>query len=239
MPPRTRQQLEHRRDRRRAAARRRNRRVTLSVAIPAAISAVLMLVLWISGGRSTPTVEGSAVVPPLGPGAKPPDIPIATAGQVQLRLPMDPDRVTAIGFHGVDDPRVLTLTPAGPLPWHDMGGSGSGRAGVDVGARAGTVVYSPVDGRVIAVTAFVIRGRAMGRQYAISPSSDPGVVVVVNHVEDTLGEEPPTVGKNVQAGTTPLGQVVDVSGLAQQPIARYTAGEGNHVAITVARLANA
>lgn len=222
-----------------AARRRRSRRTAVSVAIPAVITGLALLVLWLGIGRpSSPEGGAGPDVPALGPGARPPDIPIASAGQVQLRLPVDPAKVTAIAFRPADDTGALSLTPSGPLPWEDLGGAGDRRAGVDVGARAGTLVYSPVDGRIIAIVPFVLRGRVLGSQYAIKPSSNLGVVVLVSHVEPSVGQPKRGVGDNVRAGTTVLGQVPDASVLVRQPIARFTADEGNHVAIIVVRLAD-
>lgn len=243
MPPHTRQQLSHRRSRRRAAQQRRNRRIAASVGVPALISGLAMLVLWIGIGRSSDgaTTTAANPVPALGPGARPPDIPIAAAGQVQLRLPVDPDRVTAVMFHPVDDPRALDLRPIGPLPWHEVPRDerrGAARGGVDVGARQGTMTYSPVDGTVLAVVPFVVRGRQKGSQFVIKPSNALGVAVLVTHVEPILGQNPPRVGATVQAGRTPLGQVSDLSDVVTQEISQFTADDGNHVAISVARLDN-
>lgn len=239
MPPRTHQQLAHRRTRRRAQQRRRNRRVALSVLVAAAGTGLLMGVLWLgAGGSAEPTVRASVPAPSLGPGARPPDISIARAGQVELRLPVDPGRLTAIAFHPLENPRAVDLEPTGPLRTHDAprgGRTGPERAGVDVGAPAGTMVYSPVDGIVGAVSDYVVRGRVIGMQIGIEPLAADGVLVLVTHVERHPGVAAPSVGEAVQAGRTALGQIPDVAPFMEQEISRYTADGGNHVSIQVTR----
>ena len=53
--------------------------------------------------------------------------------------------------------------------------------GVDVGAPAGTAVYAPADGQVVSITPYVLNGDAThyGQEIAISPSSDPSLVVKI------------------------------------------------------------
>ncbi len=240
MPTHSRQQLASRRARRRVIDRRRRRRRALvSLAAPLAVAALVIGALLLGsgdGGSDPVTVTPS---PALGPGGRPPDITIARTGQIELKLPVDRSRVTAIAFHPLDDPRALELTPTGPLEHHDSPRGdrpGPGRAGMDVGAPAGTLVYAPVDGIVVAVSEYVVRGRVVGLQMGIEPLRARGVLVMVNHVEPHAGTPVPKVGEAVQAGRTPLGQVPDLSGFLEQEISRFTADAGNHVAINVTRV---
>lgn len=207
--------------------------------VPALVTGLAMAVLWLGTGGPAESTTPRTPAPALGPGERPPDLPIARAGQVELRLPIDPDRLTAVAFHPLDNPRVLELEPTGPIDHHDAprnGRPGPARAGVDVGAPAGTMVYSPVDGIVSAVSDYIVRGRVIGHQIGIEPLAATGVVVMVTHVEDHPGTPRPSVGEAVQAGRTPLGQVPDLSGVFEQEISRFTADAGNHVSIEVARL---
>jgi len=240
MPPHSRHQLASRRTRRQLQQRRRNRRVAASMLVPAALTGLVMGVLWLgTGGSAESTAPRPAPAPALGPGARPPDLTIARAGQVQLRLPVDPNRLTAIAFHPLEDPRALELEPTGPLDHHDAPREdrpGPERAGVDVGAPAGTMVYAPVDGIVTAVSDYVVRGRVFGHQIGIEPLSATGVVVLVTHVEPHPGVRPPAVGEAVQAGRTALGQVPDLAPYLDQEISRFTADGGNHVSIQVSRI---
>lgn len=213
----------------------------MSVAVPALITGLAMLVLWFGVGRSTDAPTGpTAPVPSLGPGTRPPDIPIASVGQLQLRLPVDPEKVTAILFHAVDNTDAVPLAPLGPLRWDespDAGRRGPSRGGVDVGARAGTVVFSPVDGRVLSVAAYVVRGQPAGYQIVISPTRALGLAVVISHIQQRLDTPLPPVGKVVKVGER-LGEVADLSKVVDQEISAYSADSGNHVAIVVVRLKN-
>jgi murein DD-endopeptidase MepM/ murein hydrolase activator NlpD len=238
----TREQLASRRARRRVQQRRRNRRVLMSLAVPAAVVGLIFAALWILTGASNTddaaTTTDPAPVSALGPGARPPDVPIAQAGLVDLRLPVDPERVTAIAFHATENPAAVELSPRGPITHHDAprdGRAGPLRAAVDVGAPAGTLVYSPVDGQVTGRSDFVVRGQVQGYQVVITPPSSTGEAVVVTHVEPHPGTPTPRVGQAVRAGITALGQVRDMGGVMEQEISRYTGDSGNHVTIEVVR----
>src|SRR2546427_2584890 len=85
-------------------------------------------------------------------------------------LPIEATHVTAIGFHSAGD-GTLALVPvgrqgneglfarlghrlfggggAGPTWYQLSGGQGPETGGVDIGAAAGTNVYSPVDGTIV------------------------------------------------------------------------------------------
>ena len=100
--------------------------------------------------------------------------------------------MTAIGFHAQHDGAVA-LKPLGRQAnegllarlWHRIAGSSQGARAwyqlgrrardhvLDVGASPGTYVYSPVDGTVAAISAYVINGRQYGSQIDIRPSAAP------------------------------------------------------------------
>ncbi len=240
MPPLTRQQLAHRRARRRTELQRRRRRAVLSAAIPAIVVALLTAALWVVLGSSgeTPGGETSVVEIPLGPGDRPKDIAIARAGLVELRLPVDQTRITAIAFHASDNPSAVELQPVGDLEYHTAPRDGRGgpeRAGLDVGAPAGTLVFSPVDGVVVGVSDWILRGRVQGYQVSLEPQNAGDVLVVLTHLAPHAGSPRPRVGQAVRAGTSPLGEVLDLSGVVEQELAQFTADSGNHVAIEVVR----
>jgi murein DD-endopeptidase MepM/ murein hydrolase activator NlpD len=154
-PPLTREQLRSRRAWQRHNERQRNRRVLISAGLPAAIAGLAVLVLWLgTGGLSSDAAAPRATTPatkPISPGTRPPDIPIAKVGLVSLRLPVVRNQLTAIAFHPVDNPQAVEMDSAGSLDHHQSprnGRPGPERGAVDVGAAAGTPVYSPVDGTV-------------------------------------------------------------------------------------------
>ena len=92
-------------------------------------------------------------------------------------------RITAIVYHGVGTSHVVPLVPlgtqrnagilstiakmltgtpdggGGPSYYVDDAGQGASTGSVDVGAVAGTDVYSPVDGKVVSIRPYVIDGQ--------------------------------------------------------------------------------
>jgi len=176
--------------------------------------------------------------PDLGSGRRPPDLVMARADEVPLRLPVDPDRITAIAYHPVSDPSLVAMAPGDGVA-HEIsprdGRSGPDTAGLDIGAPAGTAVYSPVDGVVAAVTDYRVSGSVEGFEVAIEPDNAARQMVVrISHLDPHDGS-PPEVGDAVTAGQTIIGQVHDFSGVAEQELSRFTSDSGNHVAIEVVR----
>ena len=80
------------------------------------------------------------------------------------------------------------------------------------------------------MTPYVIDGRAYGARIDIQPARAPSVVVSLTHVSAPRSL---SVGATVTAAQTRLGAVIDLSGVEQQSLARYTNDAGNHVAIEV------
>jgi hypothetical protein len=156
--------------------------------------------------------------------------------------------VTAVGFHGSEE-GALVLQPVGPQAnegllarlWRKI--TGSSRTGVawyqlegeelrtlDVGAVAGTDVYSPVDGTVVAIRDHIVSGRVVGAEIELRPTSAPSLVLSIQNVRP---DRALTVGANVAAGSSKLGRVVDISRYEKQSLARFAADGGNNVSIEV------
>jgi hypothetical protein len=112
----------------------------------------------------------------------------------------------------------------------DDAGEGPSTGSVDVGAVAGTDVYSPVDGKVVSIRPYVIDGHAYGSVIEIQPTSTPADVVTLTNLATAKGI---VVGSTVSAATTRLGSVVDLSKVLTQEISRYSSDAGNHVHIEV------
>jgi murein DD-endopeptidase MepM/ murein hydrolase activator NlpD len=185
------------------------------------------------------------------PVGNPQPLVIAKLADLRLQLPIASSRVTAIGYHGAGD-GALALEPVGrqanegllarlghklfggsshgPIWYQIGGGRGPHTSGLDVGAPAGTLVYSPVDGRVVGLTPYVIDGRAYGERIDIQPARAPSVIVSLTHaaVLESL-----SVGSTVTASQTPLATVIDLTGVERQSLANYTNDAGNHLAIEI------
>jgi hypothetical protein len=198
-----------------------------------------------AGGRET-----SAPVPaPLPVTSAPPEPQdLAKVGNLRVQSPVAEGGITAVGFHGSDD-GALVLQPIGPQAnegllarlWRRI--TGSSKEGLtwyqleqgeprtlDVGAVAGTDVYSPVDGTVVAIRDRVVSGRVVGAEIELRPTSAPSLVVALQNVRP---DEALTVGANVAAGSSKLGRVVDISRFERQALARVAPDGGNNVAIQV------
>ena len=105
---------------------------------------------------------------------------------MNLYVPIDRARITAIVYHRVDGSDTLDLTPSGNLlnagivdriERQIVGSTATGpdyfiasgsTASVDVGAGAGTQVYSPVNGTIVGITPMILNGARVGR-----PAVDP------------------------------------------------------------------
>ena len=166
---------------------------------------------------------------------------IARAEGVEVHLPVDPERVTAIAFHPIDDPSGVALASSGAVTIHQSGRRdrvGPETAGLDVGAPAGTTVYAPVDGVIASVSDYMVSGRIEGYELTITPAiAASGLVLRVTHLGDRDNGERPSVGTPVRAGVTPLGTVHDFTGVVEQELSQFTSDEGNHVDLELIRTA--
>jgi hypothetical protein len=246
MPPLTREQLVVRRVGRRRDERIRHRRIAVKVLLPlvgAILLAVVIGLLLVKSGSAS-SDESGGLAAPVAPAAPPAegagDVVVAQAGGVALHLPINRSQITAVAFRAVDEPGAVALDPNGDGVSYEIAPS-DGRPGpetgsVDVGAAAGTPVYSPVDGTVTSVAPYMVAGTQEGYQVSIAPADAADVIVQINHLDTPAGAAAPTVGAPLRAGLAPpIGQVRDFSRVAEQEIARYTQDSGNHVHIEVVR----
>jgi hypothetical protein len=237
---------------RRAAAQSARRRRRLAGLVVLAVVALITLPLTAFGSGRPGTLQVPAPAPAkrLLPAGPPRPQVVALAGALRVELPIAQDYVTAIGYHAAGD--SIALDPVGRqaneglltrlvhrlfggsrggLRYYELpGGSGPATAVLDVGAGAGTDVYSPVDGTVVGLIPFVVNGKTFGAQIDIQPSGAPSLVVSVAH----LRPDPAlTVGSSVAATTSKLGSLLDLAAVERQGLARYTQDAGNHVSIQV------
>jgi murein DD-endopeptidase MepM/ murein hydrolase activator NlpD len=244
------------RSRHAARARTRRRRSQLRVRrlafllFLAAVATVALVFTAFGTGTKAPAPIAPAA-PTLGPAGRPTVQPLATVGNLSIRLPISADSITAIGFHG-SATGALSLQPLGQQAnegllarlWHRIAGSskqgpawfqlggeaGPGTGVLDVGALPGTDVYSPVDGTVAAITDYIVSGKKHGVRIDIRPSSAPSVVVSLTHLDP---DPSLAVGSSVLAGTSKIGSVADIASVERQALASHTNDAGNNVAIEV------
>jgi hypothetical protein len=213
--------------------------------------AFLLALLVAAFGSSSPaSFQQPASLPGLETGRPMPQI-VALQGTLRIQLPIAQRAVTALGYHGTGD-AALPLEPVGRQAnegffsrvWHGLfggasdglryfrlgGGEGSSTGALDVGARPGTAVYSPVDGTVVSIGEYVLDGRRYGHRLEIQPSGEPSVVVSATHLRADLAL---TVGSPVAAGSSKIGTVMDFTTVEQQALAAHTRDGGNHVTLAV------
>jgi hypothetical protein len=241
--PRSRHAARLRADRRRAQARAR----WLALAVVVGVLGIVTLALSAFGGGGSSASTPS--VPPLPVTSVPPDPQIlATVGNLRVQSPVAKGGVTAVGLHDAAD-GALVLQPVGPqanegllarlwrritgserrgLAWYQLE-SGALRT-LEVGAVAGTDVYSPVDGAVVAIRDHVVSGTTVGSEIELRPAAAPSLVVTIENVRP---DPALTIGANLAAGSSKLGTVVDIKRYERQALARYAADGGNNVSIRV------
>lgn len=241
--------------RRARRARRAERRAAHAIRRFAGLSAIaavgvvtLLVTAFGPNGASNAASISPAPANRLLPSGPPEPLVVATQGALRIQLPIEHERVTAIGYHAVVD-GSLVLDPLGrrgnkgllarlvdrvfggsssSLVWYQLAGGST--SALDVGAAPRTDVYSPVDGTIVGITDFMINGAARGVRIDIRPLSSPALIVSVTR----LNADPAlTVGAPVTAGSTRLGAVLDLSHLERQALARFTQDAGNHVTLQV------
>ena len=231
---------------------RRRRRVAVLIVLLAVGVVTLLLSAFGGSGSSAPVAAAppasAARLLPAGPPQ--PEI-VARLGVLHLQLPVSQSRVTAIGFQGGSE-GALALSPLGTQAnegllkrvlhsvvggssgrprWYQLpGGLGPGSSSIDIGAAAGTDVYAPVDGTIVAIDDVVLNDRVYGSRIDIQPTGAPSLVVSLSHVrvDPSL-----VVGSSVTSAGSKLGTVVDFTQAEHQALARYTNDSGNHVVIEV------
>jgi hypothetical protein len=246
-PVRNRRPRAHRRQLERE---RRLRRLAVLIAILVIAIVTLLLSAFGGSGSATqaPAPASASRLLPAGPPR--PEI-VARIGALHLQLPISQSRVTSIGYQGGSE-GALALSPLGTQAnegllrrlahkifggstgrprWYQLpGGQGPGTSSIDVGAAAGTDVYSPVDGTIVSIGDVTLNSRTYGSRVDIQPTNAPSLVVSLTHVrvDPSL-----VVGAAVTAAGSKLGTVVDFSSAERQALARYTNDAGNHVVVEV------
>lgn len=189
--------------------------------------------------------------------------PMAQVQGVRLVVPADPEATRLVGFHEANGGTTEVLQPTAPLAdnhnpashvdSHDAAaqapahtpetivlpsrGRGSHPASaVDVALPEGVEVLSPVTGRVVSVSEYVLYGRHPDTIIELEPAGRPDLRVVVLHVSDAKVAP----GDRVVAGATPLAGTATAFPFSSQ-IDRFVAADDGgakpHVHIEVKRSA--
>jgi hypothetical protein len=246
------------RDAARLRARRRRPRTYVErhagrIVLAGVLSSALLLTLLLTAfGSGSPGISSAPLTATgVHPGGRPMPQSVASAGTLQIQLPIAQSAVTAIGYHRAGN-GALSLDPVGRqgnaglfsrlwhriagskdtgLVWYQLsGGRGPGTSALDVGAAPGTDVYSPVAGTVVGITDYVISNRVHGARIEIRPQEAPSIVVSLTH----LRPDPAlTVGSAVAAAGSKIGVVLDLSRIERQSLARFTQDAGNNVSLEV------
>jgi hypothetical protein len=229
----------------------RRRRLAVVAAIAVVALGTLLFTAFGGGDHPTATITAPASAARLLPAGPAGMNPVARLGTLTLELPVNKSRITAIGFYASSDGSV-SLTPLGSQAnqgllkrlahaifgggsgsphWYLLpGGDGPSTSALNVGAPAGTDVYSPVDGTIVGIEKVIIDGRTYGKRIEIQPTSAPSLVVSVS---DLAADPSIAVGAAVTAGSSKLGTLLELSRFETQSLARYTNDAGNHVLIEV------
>jgi hypothetical protein len=211
-----------------------------------------MVTAFSGGDHPSVTLTAPASASRLLPAGPPALQPVAKVGaQLTLELPVNQRRITAIGYHAAAD-GALELAPLGSQAnqgllkrvahaifgggsgwphWYLLPGSqGTGTTALDVGAPPGTDVYAPVAGTIVGIEQVILDGTVHGQRIDIQPTGAPSLVVSVANiaVDPSLA-----VGTVVTAAKSKLGELLDLSKIETQALARYTNDAGDHVLVEV------
>ena len=233
---------------------RRRRIMAIAVVVPLVIGAIWAAYAW--PAPKAARVPGANVVSQFAQaGSVDRHIVVARLESIDLLLPVRLEATTAVAFHPVDNKNSVALTPvgqpgdtsgvSGPLAdlfahggmrYFVTGGDASdasgGTAGLDVGAVPGAFVYSPVDGRVIAVTAYKLLGRYDDTEIELQLADDPSLLLIVTHV----AKAQVAIGADVTAGETVLGAVRGFPPQLDQDLRKFTTDAGDHVQLVAVRV---
>ncbi|OFW56750.1 MAG: hypothetical protein A2133_12270 [Actinobacteria bacterium RBG_16_64_13] len=170
----------------------------------------------------------------------------ARLGDRNLLLPVDASDATIIAYQSLSDERAVALTPIGdqanansvirffrgifssdpPIRYYLLKSSeGEGTTSVLVGAPAGSPVFAPISGVVIAVKEYMLYGKHTDVQIDIRPEKTSGITVTLLFVSDPVV----SIGDIVTAGKTQLGNVRECPQELAENLAVYTHDSGSHV----------
>ena len=231
------------REEERTSVFRRRRAIVITATLLGILALVLAMVVQGSSG-----VPGNEV--PIDPNAANPDVVLADADGIEISTPIRPASLTSIAYHPEGN-TLVELSPRGKnlsanpliglfafgseteenIQYHVMDRaerSGPMTGAMDVGAEAGSTVYSPVSGVITSIRPDpMVEGANV---VEIKPQGHPNARVSVSLVRNI---SPDTgVATPVTAGMTELGAVADSAAVLDPQLSSYTDDAGNHVTVT-------
>jgi len=184
------------------------------------------------------------------------DVVVARLEGVDVLLPVPREASTAIAYHAVDHTGTMAFSPAGEnlsggsigqrlaaifakgggvqyyLMGEEPGDGSSSTAGLDVGAVPGSIVVSPVSGKVVAVKKYSILGRYPDVEVQVQLADDPSLLLIITH----LAEPRVQMGDTVTAGHSAIGVLRGFPATLDQALSRYTSDAGDHVQLVALRV---
>jgi hypothetical protein len=219
-----------------------------------AVSVVLLSILVLVLAAFAQDSEVSDRGLPIDPNNAGPDVILTEVAGLYISSPIRPENLTGLGYHPEGE-SLVQMSPRGrnlsgnsisrlfaadstpeKIQYYlmDPAGRPGPRTGVlDVGAEAGTTVYAPVTGTVVAIRPDPVLQEG-GKVVEIKPADSPNIRVNVSFVQEINGELGPK--SPVTAGITELGKVADSRKVLSPQLASYTSGTGNHVTISVPKI---
>ena len=225
--------------------RRRRTLVILALAL-----GMLALVVAIFAQSSSGAEEDNL---PIDPNVANPDAALAEVTGVGISTPIRPANLTGLGYHPEGE-TLLEMSPRGEnlsanplvglvkmdstpekIQYHVMDRverAGPMTGALDVGAEAGTTVYSPVSGVITSIRPDpMVEGANV---IEIKPREDSNVRVTVSLVNDISSDT--GVATPVTAGMTELGSVADSAAVLDPQLSSYTGDAGNHVSVSASTI---
>lgn len=222
---------------------RRRRGVVAGLTVASAIAVALFVL--------APSYSSDEDASPISAGAGP-KTEIASVGGVGLTTPVRPEALSGLGYHAGGE-FMAEITPAGEslsknpvlglLPgdsnpdgiryfmMDSAGRGGSGTGSLDIGAKEGAKVYSPVTGVVTSIRPDPTAEDS--NIIEIQPQDNTDLRLSVSLVNSGTGDA--GVNSPVEAGETQLGTVVDSAEVLEPQLASYTEDAGNHITLSVVR----
>lgn len=187
------------------------------------------------------------------PNSAGPDVVLAEVAGVDVSSPIHPADVTGLGYHP-DGEDLLGMSPRGKerssnfllrlfedgaaqekIWYHLMdpaGRSGPRTGALDVGAEAGSAVYAPVTGKIVAIRPDPLL-RKEANVVVLKPADNPDVRISVSLVRDIRRGVGPDL--SVRAGVTELGSVADSRKFLKPQLSSYAPGDGNHITVSASK----